>query len=67
MATKCTKLGVVFTKWPKIYQTFSFQGPPQFTQIDIFGLKIYHLAILGGTPWTVFAFKEYSASGGVTR
>jgi hypothetical protein len=22
------------------------QGPPKFTQIDIFGLKIYHLATL---------------------
>jgi hypothetical protein len=27
-----------------IYQLFSFQGPQQFTQIWIFGLKTYYLA-----------------------
>jgi hypothetical protein len=30
----------------RICQTFPFQGPPKFTQIGIFGLKIYHLATL---------------------
>jgi hypothetical protein len=46
MAIKCTK-------WPKhisnghiLYQPFPFQGPPKFTQIGIFGLKIYRLATL---------------------
>jgi hypothetical protein len=29
-----------------IYQPFPIQGPPKFTQIGIFGLKIYHLATL---------------------
>jgi hypothetical protein len=29
-----------------IHQPFSIQGPPKFTQIGIFGLKIYHLATL---------------------
>jgi hypothetical protein len=29
-----------------IYQPFPFQGPPKFTPIDFFGLKIYHLATL---------------------
>jgi hypothetical protein len=28
----------------KIYQLFSLQDTPKFTQIEIFGLKIYHLA-----------------------
>jgi hypothetical protein len=30
----------------KIYQHLPFQVPPTFTQIGIFGLKIYHLATL---------------------
>jgi hypothetical protein len=29
-----------------IQQPFPFQGPPKFTQIGIFGLKIYRLATL---------------------
>jgi hypothetical protein len=40
-----------YNKWPnnipnghKIYQPFPFLGFPKFTQIGIFGLKIYHLA-----------------------
>jgi hypothetical protein len=41
-----------YTKWPLIshpnghkkYQHFHYQGPPKFTQIRIFGLKINHLA-----------------------
>jgi hypothetical protein len=28
----------------RIYQIFSFQGPPKLIQIRIFGLKTYHLA-----------------------
>jgi hypothetical protein len=43
----------VTIKWPyyipnghKIYQNFPFQDPPKFTQILIFGLKIYHLATM---------------------
>jgi hypothetical protein len=30
----------------KIYQHFSFHGPPKYTRIGIFGLKINHLATL---------------------
>jgi hypothetical protein len=30
----------------KIYQHLQLQDPPKFTQIGIFGLKIYHLATL---------------------
>jgi hypothetical protein len=30
----------------KIFQYFSTKGPPKFTQIGIFGLKINHLATL---------------------
>jgi hypothetical protein len=29
-----------------MYQNFPFQGPPKYTQIGIFGLKINHLATL---------------------
>jgi hypothetical protein len=29
-----------------MYQHFPLQGPPKFTQIRIFGLKINHLATL---------------------
>jgi hypothetical protein len=31
-----------------MYQHFPFQGPPKFTHIGIFGLKMYHLATLPG-------------------
>jgi hypothetical protein len=34
----------------KIYQHFTIQGPPKFTQNDIFGLKINHLATLVHAP-----------------
>jgi hypothetical protein len=41
------------TKWlsnipngHRIYQHFTFQGPPKYTQIAIFGLKRNHLATL---------------------
>jgi hypothetical protein len=40
-----------YTKWPengpnghKIYKHRQLQDPPKFTQIGIFGLKVYHLA-----------------------
>jgi hypothetical protein len=40
----------MYYKWPYIcriiYEPFPFQGPPKFTQIGIFSLKIYHLATL---------------------
>jgi hypothetical protein len=29
----------------------STYGPPKFTQIDIFGFKIYHLATMDFTEW----------------
>jgi hypothetical protein len=39
-----------------MYQHFPFQGPPKFTQIGIFGLKINHLATLAETEakWKAF-------------
>jgi hypothetical protein len=47
------QMAIKYTKWPeyipnvhRIYQAFLFKGPPKFTQIRIFGLKIYHLATL---------------------
>jgi hypothetical protein len=30
----------------RMCQPFTFQGPPKFTHIGIFGLKVYHLATL---------------------
>jgi hypothetical protein len=43
------KIYQIFTELPngqRIYQPFPIQGPPKFTQIGIFGLKIYQLATL---------------------
>jgi hypothetical protein len=31
-----------------MYQHFAFQGPPKYSQIGIFGMKINHLATLMG-------------------
>jgi hypothetical protein len=45
---KIYQLAVKYSKWPwNIVPTFSFQGPPKFTQVWIFGLKTYHLATPG--------------------
>jgi hypothetical protein len=41
------KIAVLYiTNGQRIHQPFPFQGPQKFTQIGIFGLKIYHLATL---------------------
>jgi hypothetical protein len=43
MAIKCQE------NWPnghKIYRHLPLQDPPRFTQIGVWGLKIYHLATL---------------------
>jgi hypothetical protein len=61
-----------FTRWPKnipfghkINQTaqeikhLALQDLPKFTQIWIFGLKIYHLAALDETLQVHAAFKKY--------
>jgi hypothetical protein len=34
----------------KIYQYFAFKGPPKYTRIGIFGLKITHLATVMSSP-----------------
>jgi hypothetical protein len=72
--------GKKYTKWPqlctytkrpqivpnghKIYQHFPFKGPPKYTKIGIFGLKINHLATLVGchfeTPRTKNKFSFQS-------
>jgi hypothetical protein len=44
MAIKCTKLPYYIPNGHRLYQLFPFQDPSAFTQIGIFGLKIYHLA-----------------------
>jgi hypothetical protein len=41
-----------------LYQYLPLQDPPKFTQIGIFGLKIYHLATLINT----FSRKAIAAS-----
>jgi predicted secreted protein len=46
MATKYTKWQLNRPKGHKIYQHLPLQDPPKFTQIGIFGLKIWHLATL---------------------
>jgi hypothetical protein len=50
---KIYKIPTKYTKWSqkrpnghKIYQHLSLKDPPKFTQIRIFGLKIFHLATL---------------------
>jgi hypothetical protein len=41
--------------WPQNISIFSIGGPPKFTQIGIFGLKINNLAILLLTAgWKTF-------------
>jgi hypothetical protein len=42
-------MAVKYSKWFKTCQHFPFQGPPEFTQIGIFGLKINYLATLAET------------------
>jgi hypothetical protein len=39
----------------KIYQRLLLQDPPKFTQLGIFGLKIYHLATLAWSSGVVSA------------
>jgi hypothetical protein len=43
---KIYQITIKCTKCTKIYQHLPLQAPPKFTQIWIFGLKIYHLATL---------------------
>jgi hypothetical protein len=45
-------MALKYSKWSKIYQHFPIKGPPNFTKIGIFGLKINHLATL----FTIQAF-----------
>jgi hypothetical protein len=40
------QMAVKYTKGPKIYLRFPFQGAQKYTQIDIFGIKIFDLATL---------------------
>jgi hypothetical protein len=44
-------MAVNITNGHKIYQHFPSQGPPNLTQIGIFGLKINHLATLVGSTF----------------
>jgi hypothetical protein len=46
-------MAVIYSKWLDNihrYEPFPLQGPPKFTRIWIFGLKIYHLATLAANP-----------------
>jgi hypothetical protein len=46
MIEKYTSCQYYILKVHIIYKPFPIQGPPKFTQIVIFGLKICHLATL---------------------
>jgi hypothetical protein len=46
----------------KIDQDFQLQGPPKFTQIGIFRLKVYHLATLGALLAQVIIFYKKKKS-----
>jgi hypothetical protein len=46
-------MGIKYKKWPqttpnghRIYQLFPLKGPPKYTRIGIFGMKVNHLATL---------------------
>jgi hypothetical protein len=39
-------MAVKYSNGHKIYQHFSFQSPPKFIQIAIFGMKVNHPATL---------------------
>jgi hypothetical protein len=52
MVLKYTKWLWYFPIGHRIYQLFSFKGPPKFTQIWIFGSKTNHLANLSPTYLT---------------
>jgi hypothetical protein len=43
---KMYQMAFIYSTWPYKFQPFPCQGPPKFTQIVFFGLKIYHLATL---------------------
>jgi hypothetical protein len=62
--------GYKITQWSqngpngnKMHQLRPLQGPPKFTQIDIFGLKIYHLATLQWQTHLCRCQGEQSAKG----
>jgi hypothetical protein len=46
---KIYHMAVKYIKWPKIFQQNPLQDLQKFTQIGIFGFKIYHLATLPNT------------------
>jgi hypothetical protein len=48
---KIYQMAIKYTNWPGmeieyVYPHLPLQDPPKFTQIWIFGLKVYHLATL---------------------
>jgi hypothetical protein len=45
IGNKIYQMALMCFKWPKIYEHFPF-STPKYTQIGIFGMKIYHLATL---------------------
>jgi hypothetical protein len=46
MGNKRYHIAVTITIFYKIKQHFPFQGTPKYTQIEIFGMQMYHLATL---------------------
>jgi hypothetical protein len=43
---KSYQIAIKYTKLPKNTKHFQFLGPPKYTKIGIFGMKINHLATL---------------------
>jgi hypothetical protein len=53
---KIYQMAVIYSKWPLNTLTFPFKGPPKFTQIGIFGLKIR-------TSWQPWNFAIFCLHG----
>jgi hypothetical protein len=59
------QMGIKYPKWSysipngdTIFIHFPIYGPPKFTQIGIFGLKINHLATLFPSSFLTFKLKK---------
>jgi hypothetical protein len=53
------QMAVIFSNSIKICQHFPFQGPTNFSQIYIFGLKTYHLATPNGIQYNADTLQNF--------
>jgi hypothetical protein len=51
-------MALKYSKWPLKKISFSIKGPWKFYQIEIFGMKMYHLATVYAAFKKVFAFES---------